>query len=48
MPAMKVMNSEEVDEYWYLVLPGHGSVGFTVGGVDFDNVALVGQGGLCG
>ena len=46
MPAMEVMNPEEED--WCLVLPGHGSVGFTVGGVDFDNVALVGQGGLCG
>ena len=29
-------------------LPGHGAVGSAVGGVYFDDVALVGQGGLCG
>ena len=48
MPAMEVMNPEEVEEDWCLVLPGHGAVGFAVGGVDFDNVVLVGRDGLCG
>ena len=46
MSAMEVMNPKEVEEDSCLVLSGHGVVGFDVGCVDSDDVALIDQVGL--